>query len=101
MHDGAYNDLTAVVRHELDPKKSAFNYDPSQHLSATYLETCKLEQTKIIASLAKPEEIEPIYLSDSEVEELVIFLKSLTSPSLDELVKLVPERVPSGLPVED
>jgi cytochrome c peroxidase len=101
MHDGAFKDLIAVVRHELDPKNSAFNYDPSQNLSETYVDACRLEQTKKIASLAKPEEIVPISLNEKEIKELVTFLKALTSPSLDDLVKLIPERVPSGLPVED
>lgn len=101
MHDGAFTDLESVVRHELDPKTSAYEYDPYLHLPEKYAETCRLEQTVEIASTAKPEEIEPISLTDEEVKELIVFLKSLTSPSVDGLVRLVPSKVPSGLPVED
>lgn len=101
MHDGAFGTLEAAVRHELDPKKSAKSYDPKAQLPDDFAITCKTEQAKAIARLADPSDIAAVSLDSSEVDDLMAFLKSLTSPSLDELVKLTPERVPSGLPVRD
>ena len=40
-------------------------------------------------------------LSDEQVADLVAFLGSLTDESSRDLEHLVPQRVPSGLPVED
>lgn len=101
MHDGAYSSLEAAVRHELNPLHAAMNYDARANLPERYQETAKLVQTTKIASLAKVEDTRPINLTDTEVQELLAFLKSLTSPSLHTLVDLVPKSVPSGLPVED
>lgn len=103
MHDGVYSTLEATVRHELAPLDSAQNYDPYSQLSETYAKTFKKEQMDKIAifALRKPEDIEKVELSDNEFNDLIAFLKALTSPSLDTLVKWNPERVPSGLPVED
>ena len=45
-----------------------------------------------------PEELKlPKHYSDQEVEDLVVFLKSLTSPSSRDLSSAIPESVPSGL----
>src|SRR6056297_2837796 len=39
----------------------------------------------------------PTYFTDQEVDDLVVFLKALTSPSARNLEDTVPESVPSGL----
>jgi len=39
-------------------------------------------------------------LSDDEIADLVAFLGALTDPAAADLGHLVPERVPSGLPVD-
>ena len=103
MHDGVYSTLEATVRHELDPLRSAQNYDPYSQLPERYAKTFKKEQMTRIATFAlrKPEDIEPVELSDDEFNNLIAFLKALTSPSLDTLAQLTPAMVPSGLPVED
>jgi cytochrome c peroxidase len=43
----------------------------------------------------------PLTLSDTEVDELVAFLESLTDPAARNLSSVVPASVPSGLPVGD
>ena len=103
MHDGAYSTLEATVRHELDPLNAAKNYDPYSQLPEQYAKTFRKEQMGRIATLAitKPEDIERVELNDDEFNDLIAFLKALTSPSLDKLIQLVPAEVPSGLPVED
>ena len=40
-------------------------------------------------------------MSDEEIDHLMAFLDALTSPSAVDLSHLVPESVPSGLPVYD
>ncbi len=103
MHDGAYSTLEATVRHELDPLLGAKHYDPYEHLPDVLAKTLRRNQLDRITmfALRNPEDIERVELSGEEFADLIAFLKSLTSPSLDKLVELVPEKVPSGLPVED
>ncbi len=101
MHDGTFATLEATVRHELDPKGSAANYDPYAHLPAVYAKTYHQDQMETIARLAKPADTKAVSLNDQQVEELIAFLDSLTSPQLENLVRLTPDKVPSGLPVED
>jgi cytochrome c peroxidase len=103
MHDGAYATLEATVRHELDPLNAMKNYDPYSQLPEQYAKTFRKEQMNHIANLAirKSEDIERIELNDDEFNNLIAFLKALTSPSLDKLLPLTPAEVPSGLPVED
>lgn len=101
MHDGAYTKFESAVRHELDPLKSADTYDPNAELPENIVQLYRSEQMKTIKSFVNRKEIEPVKLEDKEFGELMAFLHSLTSPSLDHLIKLVPEKVPSGLPVED
>lgn len=100
MHNGAYADLEAVVRHHLNPTAALQNYDPA-HLKPELEETCQVDEATIRAIL---ETLDPlaqaaIELSDSEIEALVAFLEALTSPSAVDLSANIPESVPSGLPV--
>ena len=55
-----------------------------------------------ISALVDPQETEAIQLTDGEVAELIVFLESLTSPSVGTLLlRDFPESVPSGLPLAD
>jgi cytochrome c peroxidase len=104
MHDGAFSSLEDVVRHELDPLKSAAEYEPFKHLPEQYAKTFRKKQMDTITSLAVQyyqDELAPVSLQENEFNDLIAFLRSLTSPSLYKLVDLVPPKVPSGLPVED
>ncbi|MEM6675680.1 MAG: cytochrome c peroxidase, partial [Planctomycetota bacterium] len=128
-HDGAYDSLEAVVRHHLDPVASLEAYalpmgllagTPTvleqtargsrlrvEPMSAARRERFLLRDTWVQSSdalrraIASANELEPVALTDPEVEDLLAFLRSLTDPSSKDLGHLVPERVPSGLPVED
>jgi cytochrome c peroxidase len=103
MHDGAYSTLEATVRHEIDPLEAANNYKPNDNLPESYAKTFRKDQMSTIVSVGMkiPEDIQRVELIDDEVNNLISFLNSLTSPSLDELVKWIPSTVPSGLPVKD
>lgn len=103
-HDGAYATLEAVVRHHLDPVKALFNYDITQAVlpvldSATEWDTAVMADAREITAIAEANELEPVDLADDEVEAILAFLGSLTDPMATEGRLGVPERVPSGLPV--
>lgn len=127
-HAGAFGTLEAVVRHHLDPVASLNDYSstgedlpPLGNVVEVTASGSKLEQQylsegrqegflkrdlwvqgndELRKSIAEANELAPIDLSDAEVADLISFLHSLTDTTKD-LASLVPERVPSGLPVDD
>ncbi len=101
-HNGAYTNLEDMIRHHLDPETALANYDISQ-LDPLIQGTVRLEPDLINALLATvdPELPTGIALTDQDVNDLAAFLFATTSPSLDRLLSLRPDRVPSGLPVDE
>jgi len=101
MHDGAFTTLEATVRHHLNPTASLQNYDVSQ-LTVLLKDTCQ-DQPETLAAITKwysPQNAsEGVQLSDQEIQDLLAFLESLTSPSALDLKHTIPSSVPSGLPV--
>ncbi len=100
FHSGAYPTLEAVVRHYNNVPAALRNYDPSQiapELRSLYRD----DAATIDAVLATLDGRlrRPLDLSDTEIGEVVAFLKALTDPGARTLQTLVPPRVPSGLPV--
>jgi len=101
MHNGAFANLEATVRHHLDPAASLASYDDSQvepELVNTYQASASQDLLATIDPKLKPEG-EP--LTDAEVSDLMAFLSALTDPSSLNLYHVVPDSVPSGLPVAD
>ena len=102
MHNGAYIDLELAVRHHLDAENMLRNFETSQlhtNIQDVYVDSDSIED-RIVETLS-PYAQTPPELSDSEISYLMAFLHSLTSPSATDLGHLVPESVPSGLPVSD
>ena len=100
MHDGAYATLEAVVRHYNDAQKAIREYDPSQlspEVRALY-HGDDATKTALLNAL-DPRLRVPMNLTDTEVAQLVAFLKALTDPAARNLASVVPASVPSGLPV--
>ncbi|MDX1419123.1 MAG: cytochrome c peroxidase [Rubricoccaceae bacterium] len=128
-HSGAYATLDAVVRHHLDPVASLEAYEIPEGLlppldyvleqtaDGPRLETRPLSderreaylardtwvqnQPALRARIAAANELAPVALTDAEVDDLLAFLHALTDPASRDLSHLVPEEVPSGLPVRD
>lgn len=128
-HAGAYKDLEAVVRHHLDPESCLQEFVPtastlppldgvleltSKHasfeqrfLTGARLEGFLLRDTFVHTNdllrgrITSANELGSKALGDLEVNQLVAFLNALTDPRIHDLAHLIPERVPSGLPVED
>ena len=101
-HNGAYMVLEEVVRHHLDPESGLRDFDPSS-LPEPFSNTVHMDEAlhnemceTLDALVGEPRE-----LSDKEIDQLMEFLNALTSPSAVDLSHLVPESVPSGLPVYD
>lgn len=101
MHDGAFITLEAAVRHHLNPKASLQNYDINQ-LTVLLKDTCQ-DQPETLAAIMKwytPQNAsEGVQLSDTEIQNILAFLESLTAPSAIDLKHTIPASVPSGLQV--
>lgn len=97
MHNGAYTTLEGAVRHHLDPISALANYDVSQ-LDPILRETYQPD-SDMLDSL-DPLVSTPVALSDRQFDDLMAFLSALTSPSAQSGCDLIPNSVPSGLPVD-
>lgn len=101
MHNGAYANLEDTVRHHLDPESALLSYDDSQvepELAGTH-QTDVIDE--MLATVDPLLAVEGDPLTDDEVADLMAFLSALTDPSSLNLLHLVPDSVPSGLPVDD
>ena len=83
----------------MDPAASLRSYDPTQTVGPAiyFLDPDQFIQRLIDAidpNLAVPN------LSDDEIADLVAFLGALTDPAASDLEHLIPDQVPSGLPVD-
>ena len=105
-HDGAYNSLREMVKHQLQPEVSLDAYDPDQavlpyreDLSAIDFEL--LDNATVMNAIANANELEPRALSEFDIDRLMDFLWALTDPTSTDLRSDVPEGVPSGLSLAD
>ena len=100
-HSGAYPTLEAVVRHYSNVPKAMRSYDVTQ-LSPSLRGAYHGDEATINALLESLDfrVRRPLEFSPDEESDLVAFLRSLTDPAARDLSSLVPQSVPSGLPVE-
>jgi len=100
FHDGTIPTLEAAVRHYSDVPKSLRTFDPAT-LPAAFQSSYHGDQRTIDTLLATLDFRlrQPLNLTDTEVADLVAFLKSLTDPAARDLSGIVPTSVPSGLAV--
>ena len=99
FHNGAYTTLDAAVRHFLDPVKALAGYDADQLPESMRLVYDAPERIATVVDYLDAR-LTPIELNDAEVADLIAFLEALTDPRVDEIASTVPDRVPSGLPVD-
>ncbi|MDB4795568.1 cytochrome-c peroxidase [Verrucomicrobia bacterium] len=105
-HDGAFSDLKEMVMHQLNPIETLAYYDRNQavfparsDLDAT--DWIVMDDAVAVDLIAEAAELEPVNLEPLEIDELVSFLYALTDLHALDMMDIVPETVPSGLPVED
>ncbi|HSG16360.1 MAG TPA: cytochrome c peroxidase [Anaerolineae bacterium] len=102
MHNGAYTTLEEAVRHHLNAAESLASYD-GEHLrpgARQILRNGADVLAELLSTLDPRMESQP-YLSNEQFEQLLAFLQAQSSPSAVDLSHLVPESVPSELPVHD
>jgi len=99
MHDGAFATLEAVVHHYNNAEETLKTYDVSQ-LDPRFRAQYRGDPATLNAILtaASPQIRQPLGLTDAELGQLVVFLKSLTDPAARNMAVLVPASVPSGMP---
>lgn len=104
-HNGAYNTLTGIIKHHLNPRKY---FDQWQLADARLVPIPWLEDIDFVvrddqrelARVRNKVDIEPIQLNVVEIESLVEFMKALTGRTADVLPLGIPAKVPSGLPMD-
>jgi len=86
-HDGAYENLEAMVRHHLDPAAAVAAY--GEHLpSQPGIQTDGWEErTQMILERVS---LPPLDLDDDEVADLLAFLEALTDPCVEDRACLAP-----------
>lgn len=95
MHDGAYADLETVIDHHLDPVATCEAYEQGGLGDLPVAVPVDAALGAIDPALSA---LEP--LSEREIADLVAFLEALTDPAATDLDHLIPESVPSGLPID-
>jgi len=100
FHDGAIPTLEAAVRHYNDVPEALRTFNPST-LPPAVQSSYHGDQRTIDTVLATLDfrVRRQLNLTDTQVAELVAFLKSLTDPAARDLSGITPASVPSGLPV--
>ena len=96
-HDGAITSLRAFVDHYSESDRKLLEYDPSQlepALRATVLDNA----TAILAQ--RDALLEGVVFSPEIAEKLLQYMSALTDDRARNLSRVVPARVPSGLPVD-
>jgi cytochrome c peroxidase len=129
FHNGAYTTLEEAVRHHFSPLEYMANY-PDSNSGKTVLGLYEDEwaasqfaksafdktdaatfgpdtfvytneiRTKLISDSLDTKVKSIPSLSDAEMADLMAFLGALTDPAARDLSSLIPESVPSGLPVD-
>jgi len=104
-HNGAYASLEAMIRHHMDPLAALETWDRSQVVlpaddgfdSRDFIiwEDFR-EMERFQRALDRP----PIQVEDHQIGDLIAFLESLSDPIALEGRLGIPDRVPSGLPVD-
>ncbi len=128
-HAGAFETLEAVVRHHLDPPASLEAYrlaeghlpeiaaveqamaegaayghepvNPARRADFALRDGWVQSRAPLRARLAAANERAVTPLDDAAVADILAFLEALTDPRSREMEHLLPDRVPSGLPVAD
>lgn len=104
-HNGAYTSLRDMVRHMADPVSMRAGWTPER---AALPDVPWLQKIDFIIQSDRLElqrqtdtlDVRPVSLTDTEVDDIVAFLESLTGATALTLPLGRPAQVPSGLPVD-
>ena len=100
LHSGAYRELAEVIWHHANPWRANIAYVPSQQLPPQLQnQVLPYDFDRQAHSVAKPLRA-GMPMSEADAADLVRFLQALTDPAAQDLSHILPETVPSGLPVD-
>jgi cytochrome c peroxidase len=102
-HSGAYATLRDVIAHHSDPVASLKTYDLSQAVLPHLPEADDrwiLDRSAEIEAIAAANSLNPVPLSDADIDVLIAFLNALTDDTSLRAGSGVPASVPSGLEVD-
>jgi len=97
-HAGQFIELRDMIAHYGNPRASFDNYDTTM-LEPVLWNTMVDNEQALFARLAPP--VQNIRINGQQITELEAFLEALTDPNMVNLDSVVPDSVPSGLPVAD
>ncbi len=105
-HDGAYDTLEAMVRHQLNSVAAIKSYDKEQVSLPSREDLDQIDfqvqnNSTLVDNIAAANELESIKLSEKQFQNLMAFLHALTDPNSLDLRKTVPKKVPSQLRLYD
>jgi cytochrome c peroxidase len=101
FHNGAFTRLEDAVVHHLDVRRSLGSYDPEVAGVAPDLRPSRAGLRRLLGGL-DPHVSKPLRLTDQELDDLIEFVRTglLDERATPErLLELVPEELPSGLPL--
>ncbi len=108
-HDGAFADLESMVRHHLDTAVSLGAYDRDQlelfpRADLDALDFIAMDDAAVVAAISSSTDLAPLArpMDDEDIGYLLDFLEQgLTDPKMLGLTGIMPQTVPSALPVYD
>lgn len=101
-HTGEFATLRRHVVHYADPRDSLLGYDIEREVADAALWSTLLDNAAALLTNPSPRLGRVRLRGDDEaVDDMVVFLESLTDEDARDLAGLVPDTVPSGLPVAD
>ncbi len=96
---GQYTELEDHIRHYINPTLALLTYDITQ-LEQTELHGTRLNNTAAVLASGTDPLLSTVHIFPWDVPDLVAFLHSLTDDAARDLNYLIPDQVPSGLPVD-
>ena len=104
-HNGAYPTLERMIKHHLDPlaernawQRSDAALPPAPHIAA--IDFVIQSDTREMARQSSVLDIDIPSRTQTEIDQIIAFLETLTDPSPYDRPLGRPETVPSGLPVD-
>ncbi len=104
-HNGAFASLEGIIRHHLNPVASFDHWQPVQAglVPAPWLAAIDFvirSDSREMQRVRNKIDIEPVALSDKEIDDLVNFMSALTGKTATQLPLGIPVEVPGGLSVD-
>lgn len=101
FHSGVAPTLEAAIRHHADIWNSAATFDPSANdIPPALYSSLRPFQPEAQWPTVAPALADGLPLNEADIADLTAFLAALTDPAATDLAWLVPESVPSGLPLD-